>query len=263
MCLTTGQHLQHKFKNYDWDFDNDFMNLDLLEGSLLTSDDERAFSNVSDFSEITYGNLPSDTSHTTTFEIDDGRSFSSISDFSENTFDNLLSDTSSVATLVDEPHDSTMESSDSISEDHVSSMIAFLEASRQKAPVLHSFPTAEKHIDETSSEELKAKILVRSDEIQRMDVLSGRGGKSNHHIGNKVFRHLVTEMKAAYQSSKTRTEKASLAESIVEKVHRMGGQFLTQNKACLEPQWRLMTKVEARRKTSQALRETRTLQWIY
>jgi len=96
-----------------------------------------------------------------------------------------------------------------------------------------------------------------------LDVLSGRGGKSNHHIGNKVFRHLVTEMKPAYRSSKTRNEKASLVESLIEKVHRKGGRFLIESKGCLDPQWRLMTKVEARRKTSQALRETRTLQWTY
>jgi hypothetical protein len=54
-----------------------------------------------------------------------------------------------------------------------------------------------------------------------------------------------------------------LADSIVEKIHCMGGRFLIQNAGPFEPQWRLMTKVEARRKTSQALREARELQWTH
>jgi hypothetical protein len=85
-------------------------------------------------------------------------------------------------------------------------------------------------IDRTRSDELKDGILVRSDEVQNIDVLSGRGGKSNHHIGNKVFRHLITEIRPAYRSSLTRTERLILSESIVKKVHDMGGgRFLIQN----------------------------------
>jgi hypothetical protein len=270
MCLTTVQQSYHAFKTYDhtFDFEDDLMNLDLLEVSSLESEYERSFSNASDFSDIIYGNLPSEIEifDATIFEMEDERSFSDLSDFSDNTFETLISDTS-VDTLVDtliyEPDDSLIESSDSIPDDHVSSMIAFLATSHQRDPIFHSFPITEKRSDETNPEELKPSTLVRNDEVQRMDVLSGRGGKSNHHFGNKVFRNLVTAMKSDYQSSKSRTEKARVAESIVEKIYRMGGQFLCQNKACLEPQWCVMSKAEARRKTSQALRETRTLQWIY
>jgi hypothetical protein len=242
------------------------MNLDLLEVSFSESEYERfLFSNASDFSDIIYGDLTSEIEifDATIFEMEDGRSFSDLPDFSDNIFEILTSDTS-VDTLVHEPDDSLIESSESTSDDHVSSMIAFLAtSSRQKDPTFHNFPITEKRSDETNHEELKPSTLVRNNEVQRMDVLSGRGGKSNHHFGNKVFRNLVTAMKSDYQSSKSRTEKARVAESIVEKVYRMGGQFLCQNKACLEPQWCVMSKAEARRKTSQALRETRTLQWIY
>jgi hypothetical protein len=118
-----------------------------------------------------------------------------------------------------------------------------------------------KNIDQTKSDESIPTILVRSDEIQNLDVLSGRGGKSNHHPGNKIFRKLVSEIKQAYRSSPKNTEKRILAESIIEKIHRMGGQFLIQNKKCLEPQWRVMTELEACRKVCQALREERKLQW--
>jgi hypothetical protein len=133
---------------------------------------------------------------------------------------------------------------------------------QQKTNILKTNANA-KSIDEVSSEKLKLGNLMKSDEIQQLDVLSGRGGKSNHHIGNKAFRHLVTEMKPAYRSSLTRTEKMILTDSIVENIHRMGGRFLIQNTGPFEPQWRLMTKVEARRKTSQALREARKLQWTH
>ena len=264
MCLTTIKQSYHEFRTYDnaLDFDNEFADLDFLEGSSFAIDDGRTFSTSSDISEISYGNLLSDTLYTTgVFGSNDGRSFSNISNFSANTFEKLIFDTS-VTTATDEPEDHMITSSDSISKDHVSSMIAFLASSRHTASIDCSFPKKVTD-DETSSEELKPSILVRNDEIQKWDVLSGRGGKSNHHIGNKVFRHLVTEMKPAYRSSKTRNEKASLVESLIEKVHRKGGRFLIESKGCLDPQWRLMTKVEARRKTSQALRETRTLQWTY
>jgi hypothetical protein len=116
-------------------------------------------------------------------------------------------------------------------------------------------------MEETISEKLKQGSQVSSYEIQRFDVLSGRGGKSNHHTGNQVFRHLVTELKPAYRAAVRKTEKARLAESLVEKVNCMGGRFLVQNQEPWEPQWRLMTNAEAQRKTCHALRETRKLQW--
>jgi hypothetical protein len=119
-----------------------------------------------------------------------------------------------------------------------------------------------KCVDETNFEkETSNKNILGIDDVKKFDVLSGRGGKSNHHIGNKNFRNMVMEMKSDYRSKSTRAEKAALAESIVEKVYCMGGRFLIQNKVHFDFHWRLMTTVEARRKTSQALRETRKLKW--
>lgn len=299
MCLTTEQQLNHEFRTHDnaLEFEDEFDEFDgfdFLDGLSLVMDDGRTFSTSSDISEIGYGNLQSDTLHTTAFGIDDRNYFSSRCNFRERTFDNLVCDTL-FTTSTNETEDSMNESSEPISEDHEISMVAFLEASRHASSTFHSFPAkaaegdhvatfnklirasypckpqprakslnmtaSQKPLDETTSERQTPNILVRSDEIQKWDVLSGRGGKSNHHIGNKFFRHLVTEMRPAYRSSKTRIEKAIITESLMEKVHRMGGQFLIQNKGRLEPQWSVMTKAEVRRKTSQSLRETRALQW--
>jgi hypothetical protein len=296
MCLTTEQQLYQEFRNDDnaLEFEDAFDDLDFLDGSSLAIDDGRTFSTSSDISEISYGNLQSDTLYTTALGIDDRKTVSSVSNFSERTFQNLVSDALFPAPP-HEPEDSVNESSESISEGHVTSMVAFLEASRHTSSTSLSFTTkaddsdlvasfnkwiqatdpckpqpkarshnaiaSQKPVEVTPSEKLNAHILVRSDEIQNWDVLSGRGGKSNHHIGNKVFRHLITEMRPAYHSSKTRSEKAMITESLIQKVHRMGGRFLIQNKGRLEPHWSIMTKIEVRRKTSQALRETRTLQW--
>ena len=101
----------------------------------------------------------------------------------------------------------------------------------------------------------KNDLNLRSDEIQELDVLSGRVGKSNHHYGNKVFRHLIATIKPTYQSISTAAPKGFLSESIVEKLLNMGGRFLIHTKRDIEPQWRIMSKAESRRKTRHALQE--------
>jgi hypothetical protein len=287
MCLTTAQKVYNKFRNCD-DNDSDFESeVDCIhprDGSSFAIDDGRSYSITSDCSEITYGNSPSDTSPTTAFAIDNDRSFTNTPDLGEDTSVISFFDTS-IITATDEQQDMMIESSEAIIEDHTSSMVAFIEMTRHKPSRDHSFPiqmirdsdpmktyqnayihhanVSLQTIDKSLSDELMDSILVRSDEVQKMDVLSGRGGKSNHHLGNKFFRHLITENRPAYRSSLTRTKKAMLSESIVKKVHDMGGRFLIQNNTSFEAQWRIMTIDEARRKTSQALRETRKLQWTH
>ena len=103
--------------------------------------------------------------------------------------------------------------------------------------------------------------LVEDHDITDTDILSGRGGKSNHHIGNKRFRHLVTEMKTMYRNTGQKTDKTALSRGIIAYVHNYGGRFLIQDRTGNDRQWRVMTTIEARRKTSQALRETKVLKW--
>ena len=85
------------------------------------------------------------------------------------------------------------------------------------------------------------------------------GGKSNHHAGNKKFRQVVSEMKESYRSAEYKTAKTELSLAIVDHVCDCGGRFI--KKDATTGRYYILDKIEARKKTSQALRETKTLKW--
>jgi hypothetical protein len=64
------------------------------------------------------------------------------------------------------------------------------------------------------------------DEPSDLDVISGRGGKSNHHPGNKRYRQLIKDMKAQYKTIISKSDKTDLSRAIVDHVYRYGGRFL-------------------------------------
>eukprot|EP00543_Licmophora_paradoxa_P001442 CAMPEP_0202458878 /NCGR_PEP_ID=MMETSP1360-20130828/28637_1 /ASSEMBLY_ACC=CAM_ASM_000848 /TAXON_ID=515479 /ORGANISM="Licmophora paradoxa, Strain CCMP2313" /LENGTH=415 /DNA_ID=CAMNT_0049079629 /DNA_START=185 /DNA_END=1432 /DNA_ORIENTATION=- len=86
-----------------------------------------------------------------------------------------------------------------------------------------------------------------------LDCLLGRGGRSNHHPGNKKYRQEVLILQGWYKSSQ-KNEKTDLSQLLVEKVHEYGGRFLKQEKDG-SGKWYIVTNIVARRKCSQALRE--------
>ena len=88
------------------------------------------------------------------------------------------------------------------------------------------------------------------------DVLFGRGGRSNHHPGNKIYRDIVTEKQPFYRSC-DKNEKTKVAQSIVDAVTINGkGRFLELDKR--NGMWYLVPNIVARRKVGQALRENNT-----
>jgi hypothetical protein len=99
------------------------------------------------------------------------------------------------------------------------------------------------------------------DTIQEWDVLCGRGGRSNHHPGNKRYRHVVSEMKMMYRRSEAKAIKTDLSRAIVEHCCNYGGRFIKHDSK--SGRYYVLTKAEARKKTSQALRETKALKWTY
>jgi hypothetical protein len=101
--------------------------------------------------------------------------------------------------------------------------------------------------------------LLFVDSILEADVLCGRGGLSNHHPGNKRFRRVVSEMKRTYRSTETKNNKTSLSRAIVDHVCNYGGRFI--KKDAKSGRYHVLTKADARKKTSQALRETKELKW--
>ena len=56
------------------------------------------------------------------------------------------------------------------------------------------------------------------------DVLMGRGGRSNCHIGNRLFRSLVSDFRPMYLTLRRR-EKPRLSRTIVLIIRRRGGAF--------------------------------------
>lgn len=106
--------------------------------------------------------------------------------------------------------------------------------------------------DQTLIEPPKHLITVINDN----DVLCGRGGETNHHLGNVRFRTLVKQYQLEYLRAR-RSEKPKISTVIVQKIRSLGGRFLKRS----APQengdavWRDVGNKKAREKTSQALRE--------
>jgi len=87
-------------------------------------------------------------------------------------------------------------------------------------------------------------------------VLFGRGGRSNHHPGNKVYRDIVCQHQEHYKAC-DKNEKTKVAQGIVDHVNNViGGRFLELDKG--NNKWFLVPNVVARRKVGQALRENNT-----
>lgn len=87
--------------------------------------------------------------------------------------------------------------------------------------------------------------------VQPSDVLCGRGGETNHHLGNVQYRLLVKTFQPLYVSAKRR-DKPLIAQCIVYSVRQVGGRFL---KRATDKEWKDVGNTKAREKTSQALRE--------
>lgn len=98
------------------------------------------------------------------------------------------------------------------------------------------------------------------DEPTDCDILCGRGGRSNHHPGNKRYRQVVSEMKASYKTIGSKAAKTGLSSAIVDHVYNYGGRFLKKmdGKA---GKYQVLSVIEGRKKTSQALREAKDAKW--
>ncbi|KAI2508080.1 hypothetical protein MHU86_6372 [Fragilaria crotonensis] len=101
---------------------------------------------------------------------------------------------------------------------------------------------------------------VGKEDIRDDDILKGRGGLSNHHVGNRKFRKIIADMKGTYKKMHLKTDKTALSRGIVEYIQAKGGRFLIKTTNG-QVRWRVMTKEESQKKTSQALRETKKVKW--
>ena len=84
------------------------------------------------------------------------------------------------------------------------------------------------------------------------DVLMGRGGATNAHVGNRRFRAIVARYQDEYLSAKKK-QKAVIARKIVAEIQQAGGRFLKRDDRGTA--WVTVPDKKATEKTSQALRE--------
>lgn len=97
------------------------------------------------------------------------------------------------------------------------------------------------------------------DEIRDTDVLCGRGGRTNHNPGNKRYRRVIQDMREMYKNVEGKSNKTDLARTIVDHVCRYGGRFIKKEEG--SGRYYVLTRGEARKKTSQALREHKDMKW--
>ena len=82
--------------------------------------------------------------------------------------------------------------------------------------VIHRIPTMP--LKEVSDEE-NVVITVKNDDVHENDVLMGRGGKNNKHVGNERLRDLARGHVERYQAS-TKKIKSAISRDIVKVVRR-------------------------------------------
>jgi hypothetical protein len=86
-----------------------------------------------------------------------------------------------------------------------------------------------------------------------MDVLCEKGGRANHHMGNRVFLRLVQRNKSHYRQMVLRRDRDMLIQSILQAIQQSGGRFRRLDKESC--QWHTVDLLCAYRKIRQALRE--------
>lgn len=84
------------------------------------------------------------------------------------------------------------------------------------------------------------------------DVILGRGGRGNNHIGNQRNLGPVADLKEHHRAL-SKHDKTKESQRLVDMVHAKGGRFVEQDKRTRT--WAEVDNRRARRKVSQALRE--------
>jgi hypothetical protein len=105
---------------------------------------------------------------------------------------------------------------------------------------------------ENTNKATVCKYNMTSKEINPNDVLCGRGGLTNSHVGTKRFRCVVAEYQLEYLKAR-KNDKKDIARTIVARIKENGGSFLQRSSE--SSVWSIASEKKAVEKTSQALRE--------
>lgn len=115
---------------------------------------------------------------------------------------------------------------------------------KSKSPSTEEAAQAKKPDEEESVE-----IIL---EPQENDVLLGRGGKNNQHVGNAHFRQLARLRRDEYQRARKKL-KVTISRELVDQVREKKGRFLKKSGT---EGWQDVGDDVAREKASQLLRDT-------
>jgi hypothetical protein len=94
-------------------------------------------------------------------------------------------------------------------------------------------------------------------DVNDLDVLLGRGGRTNGHHGNVIYRHHILKLQKAYKDL-SKGEKLEMSKNVVKWVRMRGGRFLARDDTAEGRPYYEATDCTARAKVSQALREDHT-----
>jgi hypothetical protein len=100
-----------------------------------------------------------------------------------------------------------------------------------------------------------------------VEIILGRGAKSNNHGGNKSFRKLVKDSRPAYREAKPRVTKRRIAQSIFVAIEEIGGRFLkpvwtrNEQKRTINRRWIIIEDKNALKKIKQSLQDGK-FKWI-
>lgn len=91
------------------------------------------------------------------------------------------------------------------------------------------------------------------------DVVSGRGGRANHHGGNKPYWQLILTTRLTYKSSSNETEKTKMAIAVMKSVQDRNGRFLQRETST--GRWFKLPERVVMEKIKQALRDKYVPLW--
>jgi hypothetical protein len=87
------------------------------------------------------------------------------------------------------------------------------------------------------------------------DVLLGRGGRTNHHVGNRTYLEAKETIQERYMLA-SKNDKTSISQDLVDIITARGGRFLKLDDEVNK--WYPVPNIVARKKASQTLREVNT-----
>jgi hypothetical protein len=104
------------------------------------------------------------------------------------------------------------------------------------------------------------KTYIEESQPRDSDVVSGRGGRSNHHPGNKACWLVILSRRPPYKACETPAKKNEIAQGVVDFVHQQGGRYVqldTDN-----GRWFILPDAVALEKAKQGLRDDHVPKWV-